>query len=181
MNKKIIITITLFILAITLSIIGFNLNQKEKIRREEENLFGYKETESVIKEQKEIELINLDGNKTHYTFIYKNETYNAIYTEDNWKIIDSYKIKNKRDMTLICEKLIEEHPIHGRDMRSYRTPSDMAYEWLQHNIAYEILPEDNTWRKNAKDVDINPSDQGKTLIEMYEEKTGKKFNLKDLK
>lgn len=181
MNKKVLIILVLLIVMSLLSMVGFNVYKQKEIEKEEENSFGYKETESILKETKEIELKDKDGNKTYYTFIYKKETYQAIYTPDNWKIIDSYKIKNKKDIIIICEKLIEEHPIHGRDLKSYRTSSDMAYEWIQHNIAYEILPEDNKWRQNAKDVDLNPSDQGKTLIEMYEEKTGKKFSLKDLK
>ena len=48
----------------------------------------------------------------------------------------------------------------------------MAYEWVQHNIAYNILPDGDKWKDNAKDVDINPADQNKSLYEMYKNKTG---------
>ena len=60
----------------------------------------------------------------------------------------------------------------GIDGESFREPEDMAYEWIQHNIAYNILPDDNSWKANAKDVDINPADQNKSLYEMYKSKTG---------
>ena len=38
---------------------------------------------------------------------------------------------------------------------------DLVYEWQQHNLAYNILPDDNSWKEHAKDVDLNPADQGK--------------------
>lgn len=64
-------------------------------------------------------------------------------------------------------------------MQSTRTAEDMAFEWLQHNLAYEFLPENNPWRENAKDVDLNPEDQNRTFQEMYEARTGKEFRLED--
>ena len=65
-------------------------------------------------------------------------------------------------------------------MVSYRTADDMAYEWVQHNLAYEILPEGNSFRNSAKDVDLDPRDQGMSLVEIYEDRTGKKIDLKSL-
>jgi hypothetical protein len=56
----------------------------------------------------------------------------------------------------------------------------MAFEWQQHNIAYEQLPEGNQWRESAMNVDLDPDDQGKTFKEMYEERTGKKLDLDTL-
>ncbi|MBE5842782.1 MAG: hypothetical protein E7302_01225 [Butyrivibrio sp.] len=117
------------------------------------------------------------GDGKHYTFTYGDEEFSAIYTEDNWKILDSYKITNVDDNYIICQALIDEHPIHGSDMASYRTAEDMAYEWLQHNIAYEILPDDNAMKSHAKDVDFDPKDQGKDFDEIYEDRTGKEFSL----
>ena len=58
-------------------------------------------------------------------------------------------------------------------MKSYRTAEDMMEEWVIHNIAYDYLPDGNTWKSHAKDVDLNPADQGKSLKEMYEEKVNK--------
>lgn len=113
--------------------------------------------------------ISTTDNK-NYTFIYKNETFNAIYTTDNWKIVDSYKINKKEDMIVICSALIEKHPVHGKDMVSYRTPEDMAYEWQQHNLIYYMLPEGHEFKDNAKDVDLDPADQGKAMLEMYEDR-----------
>lgn len=129
-------------------------------------------------EVEELEIIDL-GNNT-YEFEYNNEIFTAIYTEDNWKIIDSYKIDNTDDIMIICQKLINIHPVHGEDMVSYRTAEDMTFEWVQHNLAYKFLPEGNTWKESAKDVDLNPADQGKTADEIYKSRTGKDLNMSDL-
>ena len=107
------------------------------------------------------------------------EVFSAIYTPNNWKIIDSYKITNKQDIIVICEELIKIHPVKGEDGISFRTAEDMAYEWVQHNLAYSLLPEGNEWRNNAKDVDLNPEDQGKNIIELYEKRSGIKFDLSE--
>ena len=108
-----------------------------------------------------------------YTFTYNGEQYTALYTPDNWKIIDSYKIRNKADMTVICEALISVYPIHGKDYESYRTPEDLAYEWEQHNIAYDMLPDTSRWKANTKDVDLNPEDQGKSFLDMARDRLGR--------
>lgn len=139
------------------------------------------ENEDVLISTEKINLYDLDGKGKNYSFTYKGTSYTATYSKDNWHIVDSYKITDKKDIAIICQALIEVHPIHGRDMLSYRTVEDMVYEWTQHNIAYYILPEDNKWRKNAKDVDLDPADQGRSLAEMYESRTGKKFNIMDIK
>ena len=134
------------------------------------------EEKGLLESAEDIQLTDVDGWETNYTFIYDGETYNAVYTPDNWKIIDSYKITSEADMIIICGALAEVHPVHGCDGESFREPEDMAYEWVQHNIAYEILPDDNSWKANAKDVDINPADQNKSLYEMYKSKTGGSLN-----
>ena len=125
----------------------------------------------ILTSKEDIQLTAVDSKGT-YSFIYAGENFTAIYTTDNWKIKDSYKITSYSDITIICEALSDEHQIHGLDRESYRTPDDMAFEWQQHNIAYELLPEDSDWKKHAKDVDLDPKDQGKTFYEMYEERTG---------
>ena len=66
-------------------------------------------------------------------------------------------------------------------MKSYRTIDDLVYEWQQHNLAYELLPDDNSWRSHAKDVDLDPADQGKSLTEIYEARTGSKLDINKLK
>ena len=67
MKKRIII-----ILIIMFTITGCNVKQ---------------ETEKKENKHLNIELKDIDNNKTNYTFIYKNETYKAIYIKDTWKII----------------------------------------------------------------------------------------------
>lgn len=122
--------------------------------------------------------INLrSDNGSDYYFTYDGEDYYTDHWEDHWIIYDSYKITSMKDMTIICQALIDEHPIHGSDMESYRTAKDMAFEWEQHNIAYEQLPEGNSWREHAKNVDLDPADQGRTFKEIYEDRTGEKIDL----
>ena len=124
------------------------------------------ETPGILTSPEEIGLYDTDGSGTNYTFTYNGEIFTAIYTPDNWKIIDSYKITLKADIVLICEALASAHPIHGADMESWRTPEDMAFEWQEHNAAYMMLPESSEWKINVKDVDLNPEDQGKTGVQM---------------
>ena len=76
-------------------------------------------------------------------------------------------------MMIICQALSEVHPIHGKDMVSYRTPEDMAYEWQQHNFAYYMLPEESPWKQSVQNVDLDPKDQGKSFSELYEDRTNK--------
>lgn len=111
-----------------------------------------------------------------YTFQYADEEYEAEFDTDTWTIRNSYRIKNSGDILLICEALSEEHPVPGRDRESYRTPKDMAFEWEQHNLAYDQLPKGNYWSESAKNVDLDPDDQGKTFKEIYEDRTGKKLD-----
>lgn len=139
----------------------------EKNNSEVENTI---ETNSEVKSEK-IKIIDIDGQGKNYRFMYENEQFTAIYTKDNWQIKNSYKINDLEDLTKICQALIDIHPIHGSDMKSYRTAQDMANEWFQHNIAYFALPEGNNWKEHAKHVDLNPEDQGKNLIEMFETRT----------
>ncbi len=128
------------------------------------------ERESRLDIETKIELVDVDGNGSNYYFEYNGEKFTAIYTYDNWKIIDSYKIKNRKDMAKICQALLDEHKIHGKDFNSYRTAEDMVYEWVQHNIAYKFFSEDNEYKLRVKDVDFDPEDQGRNMIELYNSK-----------
>ena len=133
----------------------------------------------ILSDPSDINLRDADGNDKNYLFTYDGEDFSVVYTTDNWKIYDSYKINSTEDMTIICEALISVHQIHGSDMESYRTAEDMAYEWLQHNIAYQFLPDESPWKVHAQNVDLDPKDQGKSFSEIYEDRTCKEFNLKD--
>ena len=118
------------------------------------------------------------GSGSYYAFTYDGEEFTAQYYYDNWTLYDSYKITNEDDMGIICQALIDIHPIHGKDLESYRTADDMVYEWKQHNLAYKYLPADNAWRQNAQNVDFDPADQGRSFEEIYEDRTGQEFDLK---
>lgn len=135
------------------------------------------ESKSYIHSPEDIELTNVDGDGEDYTFTYRGEEYSCTYIPDNWKIRNSYKITNEADIKMICEALIEEHPVHGKDLESYRTADDMAYEWVQHNLAFKYLPEGNAYKTKARDVDLNPADQGLSIKEMYERRTGQTLTM----
>ena len=62
---------------------------------------------------------NVDSIGSKYEFTYGGEVFTAIYTPDNWKIIDSYKIEKESDILLVCKILVAEHPVHGKDMISF--------------------------------------------------------------
>ena len=117
------------------------------------------------------ELCLTSDDDSHYSFTYAGETYRAIFDTDTWKIIDSYRVTNTADMVIICQALSDLHPVPNADRTGYRTADDLAYEWLQHNIAYSLLPDDMKWKQNAKDVDLNPDDQGKNLINFFFERS----------
>ena len=128
---------------------------------------------SKINSIEELNIKDEDGLGRNYTFEYNNNIFKAQYTKDNWKIIDSYKIKNEKDIKIICNGLINIHPILGKDGKSYRTAEDMVNEWKIHNIAYELLPEKNEWKASAKDVDFDSKDQGKNLEDFIKERVKK--------
>ena len=130
---------------------------KEQVKNELAKQDGSSEP-GILSGVNDIALTDLTGAKTDYTFIYDGNPYSAKYTPDNWEITDSYKITNAMDMAIICQALINEHPVHGRDMVSYRTADDMTYEWSQHNVVYYLLPEDSRWIESVKDVEDDIDD-----------------------
>lgn len=199
MNKKRIILYTSILTLFIIFLIIFLFNQKSKKDNDtkEETIINNEnkielnenrnveaknnETNGILQSVDDLSLKDVDGKKTTFTFIYENEVFNATYTKDNWHIEDSYKINNKNDITIICKALTDIYPIHGKDMKSFRTIDDLVYEWLQHNLAYDFLPNQSQWKENARSVDLDPEDQGRSIEEIYEARTGKKFNIKDIK
>ena len=121
-----------------------------------------------------------DDKDMYYTFTYGGEEYTAMHLEDHWKIIDSYKINDEADMLIICQALIDLHPIHGKDMVSYRTADDMVYEWAVHNLGYMMVSGDDPMKEHLKDVDFDPGDQNCSFDEIYYNHTGKEFDLNDI-
>lgn len=178
MNKRIIsVLVTMLIMIFTLA--GCSIEYKENPVSTQD--ISIEEKTNTLSSTEDINLRDLDGQETNYIFTYNNQDFSAKYTKDNWHITDSYKITNSVDIGIICQALIDIHPIHGKDMKSYRTVDDLVYEWQQHNLAYNLLSDDNLWKEHAKDVDLNPADQGKSLAEIYEDRTGEKLSVKKLK
>ena len=127
----------------------------------------------------DIVLVPTDDYGENYVFEYGGEEFSAYFDSTSWKVYDSYKITNHHDIVVICQALLDEHPVLGSDWESVRTADDMAFEWEQHNLAYTMLPADSHWRDDAKDVDLDPDDQGKTFQEIYESRTGHEFDIRN--
>ena len=125
---------------------------------------------SLLSSVEDLSLQTEDGE--NYSFFYVCETYRAHYRDDTWKIYDSYRIMNHSDMLLICQALTAEHPIPDAKGSGNRTPEDLVYEWDQHNLAFSLLPEGSKWKDSARDVDLNPEDRGKDLLQFVYERTG---------
>jgi hypothetical protein len=130
-----------------------------------------------LKSIDDIHLEAIDDYGQNYVFYYGGEQFEAYFDSQSWKVYDSYRITNHADIAIICQALLNEHVVYGSDWVTPRTADDMAYEWEQHNLAYKILPAGNHWRNDAKDVDLDPYDQGLSFEEMYERRTGEKFDL----
>ena len=47
---------------------------------------------------------------------------------------------------------------------------------MQHNIAYEFVPKDSHWYEKARDVNLDPDDQGRSIEEIYEDRTGEELD-----
>ncbi|MBQ9868023.1 MAG: hypothetical protein IJM34_13475 [Lachnospiraceae bacterium] len=137
---------------------------------------GDGENVGILKTAEDIALTDTDGRGRNYRFVYGDEGFKAEFNKDTWKIVDSYRIINSDDMMIICEALLKEHPVYIGDSEEMRTPADMALEWTEHNMAYALLPDGSEWLSHAKDVDLDPYDVGKSFFEIYEDRTGKKFN-----
>lgn len=48
----------------------------------------------------------------------------------------------------------------------------MTYEWIEHNIVYEIPMSDDSLKETAASVDLDPKDQNKTLLEILQGRSG---------
>ena len=121
---------------------------------------------SLLSSEKDIDLRDTDGQDTNYLFTYNDEDFEAVYTPDNWHIADSYRITDTADITLICRALSDIHPIPNKERNGYRTAEDMAYEWNEHNRAYNMLSDDSEWKEHVRSVDLDPDDQGRSLMDM---------------
>ncbi len=138
------------------------------------------EDTGILSSMEDIALTDKDGRGSNYYFTYGNDVFRAKFDKDTWKIYDSYKINNMDDMKIICGALQVEHPVHIGDTDAHRTPEDMAQEWMEHNVGYALFKPDSEWSVRAKDVDLDPYDVGKSIFEIYEDRTGKKFSLGDV-
>lgn len=188
MSKKICCVIFIFIIVMACGwIIQNKKNKNDEVNNSvsvkeknvilvEDNNQGHKDEDKASISVEDLNLQDVDGNGTKYVFVYKDTVYEATYTKDNWHIANSYNIKNDKDIAVICQALTIVHPIHGKDMISYRAVDDLVYEWVQHNLAYDLLPEGNEWKNRARDVDLNPADQGRSIKEMYEARLEKNTN-----
>ncbi|MCR5816797.1 MAG: dockerin type I repeat-containing protein [Ruminococcus sp.] len=109
---------------------------------------------------------NSDGT---YTLVYKKDTFTVYYkeskktdgsTDEDWKIMDSWRIDNYEIMRIICQILMEEHPIHYPNSSKVRSVDSMAIEWVLHNSGYIDYTEkgDTENAERCRHVDINSND-----------------------
>ena len=133
----------------------------------------------ILTSTDDVVLVPTDDYAKGYVFEYDGEQFTAYFDTYSWRVYDSYKITAHDDIVIICQALIDEHPVYGSDWTSLRTAEDMVYEWEQHNLIYWLLPESSHWRDDAKDVDLDPYDQGKSFAEIYESRTGQKLDLRN--
>ncbi|MBR2560873.1 MAG: hypothetical protein IKE31_01850 [Eubacterium sp.] len=143
---------------------------KETVRETISDPGSGRSLRSQLKGTDDINLRN--GGDGYYYFTYNGEDFRALYAASTWTIYDSYKITNKKDITIICQALSDIYPVPSRDWQSYRTAEDMAYEWDQHNKIYLIAPKDGRTRERTRNVDLDPEDQGKTYEDLYHENLG---------
>ena len=118
-----------------------------------------------------------DNGDDSYTFNYGGETFSAVFTPyigGDWKIYDSYKITNRADMVIICEKLLAVNKVEGR-ITPCRTAKDMADEWEIHNRGYSLAKSFSmtSAAERLKDVDMDKKDQGKTFDDFLAEFLGR--------
>ena len=159
----------------TVALVGCSDGAKARIKKVSDNFLSPSNLSSV-------DDLNLEHNGGgDYSFDYAGKEFNAMFDTDTWTIYNSYKIKNSKDILTICKALSEEHPVPSRDREGYRTASDMAFEWEQHNLAYDQLPEGNYWKESSQNVDLDPDDQGKSFKEIYEDRTGKTLDFDKIK
>ena len=114
--KLYFIIILLIIIGISIFILSINnktINKSNDKKNNTNNSTSNNEELGYIKDN--VVISDVDGNNINYSFIYNEETYTAVYTTDNWKIYDSYKIKNANDIKKICQALIYIHPVHGNE------------------------------------------------------------------
>lgn len=124
-------------------------------------------SESLLSSAEDIGLRDVDGNGQNYEFTYDERQFSALYEPDNWHINDSYLIEDRADLVIICQALIDVHPVHSADMTCWRTAEDMAHEWEKHNQAYYLLPDSSEWKSSAKDVDLDSKDEGKSAFDLF--------------
>lgn len=176
--KKIIIIILIEIICVGVIFFFVFINQRREINElavqeimgtEDNNVGQLKNDEATI-QSIDINYINKDSKGKNYSFIYNDKKFNIKYSKDNWKIFNSYLIRNEKDMAIICQALIDIYPIHGKDGISYRTVEDMVNEWKIHNLAYDILPYNSELKEHAKDVDLDSKDEGKNIQDFLKEK-----------
>lgn len=127
-------------------------------------------SESLLSSAEDIGLRDIDGNEQNYEFTYDGRSFSALYEPDNWHITDSYLIDDRANLVIICQALIDVHPVHSADMTGWRTAEDMAYEWKKHNQAYYLLPDSSEWKSSAKDVDLDSKDEGKGTFDFFIDK-----------
>ena len=178
MSKKIYIAmITIIIIGVFIFIVTLPQEVENTTVSKEENKVGENTVQTIEEDsQEKIEIQDIDGKGRNYIFTYKDEEYQATYTNDNWHIQDSYKITQYRDILRICKILARQHPIHTQDLKGYRKAEDMAQEWIQHNLVYQLLPEETDVSRSRASLLLPLSEALQCLLSPFPGNPGRLHN-----
>nr|DAF63770.1 MAG TPA: hypothetical protein [Podoviridae sp. ctz6O13] len=89
--------------------------------------------------------------ETYYAVVYHNGMkIKAGLSYNNTQIFDSYKVRKKRDMEEVIQKIRQASDIPALAVRR-RTVKGMVHEWKAHNLLYEL----GIARDRTKDVDLD--------------------------
>ena len=72
-------------------------------------------------------------------------------SSNNIKIIDSYKLNNKKEMKAVIEKILSKVPIYIRT----RSVDALVREWRSHNILYKL----GLFRTHTADCDLETNEK----------------------
>ena len=93
-----------------------------------------------------------------YTLKYKGREIQYNLSKENIHIADSYKIKNKSDMSIIIRAIREDAARRGFEYK--RSESSWITEWRAHNFMYECGIE----KTRTGSVDLNENESKIKLI-----------------
>lgn len=72
-------------------------------------------------------------------------------SSNNIKIIDSYKLNNKKEMKSVIEEVLNKTPLYHQT----RSVKALVREWRSHNILYKL----GLFKTHTKDCDLESNEK----------------------